>query len=432
MKSGQASMLQINPGAPASALERLLAPLTRDEFFAQYWEHLPLRIHRGDHQFFHYLIRPEELGDVLTTACLTQSEAVEFLGEAARAETKGKRDSAFSVSAAFARGVTVRLLNAQRFHPPLWKLTRDLESLLSFPVRINLYWTPPQQRGLKRHWDTHDVMVLQIAGRKHWRILESPAHLPLQSPPPLPFEDTRTLPQTRGAVPSHEVMHELLAQSAVRDELTLEQGDLLYLPRGVAHEAWTSEQASAHLTVGLHVLTWTDLLAVALGQVANRDERFRKALPPGFAAETIPGEVWHQQAQELLHALAQHWDLTVASEELAQVFIRTRSFVSGSFQVESQKTTPLQSETVVRRRPGLLAHLIVKEQAVSLYFGHGTFAAPRAMETALRFIAQTESFPIGAIPGGLNLRNQCALVRQLLAQQFLDMMPTTSADYFDT
>ena len=42
----------------------------------------------------------------------------------------------------------------------------------AIPVQINAYITPPQNRGFAAHYDVHDVFVLQIAGRKTWRIHE--------------------------------------------------------------------------------------------------------------------------------------------------------------------------------------------------------------------------------------------------------------------
>ncbi|MBL8208082.1 MAG: cupin-like domain-containing protein [Blastocatellia bacterium] len=408
---------------PESALASLLAPVTTDEFLTQHWEQAVLRIHRQDRDYFRRLLSPEAIENVLTTACLSHSDAVELLGEMARTETNCKRDSVSSIASAFDRGATVRIRNTQRFHPPLLKLTRDLERTFSAPVRINLYWTPGRQQGLSRHWDTHDVLVLQVAGRKHWRVFEAPVKLPLQAPPPLPFEDHRTLYRTRGAVRSEELMRELAGASALREEFILEQGDVLYLPRGVPHEAWTSAPSSVHLTVGLHVLTWTDLLAVALGQVANQDERFRRALPLGFAAETLGGEAGQQQAQELLRSFVQHLNVTPAFEELAEVFIHTRPSISGNLQAGTENIAALDPQTCVGPRSGLLCRLIIKTETVALYFGHGEFEAPRAMEDALRFIATTERFRVDEVPGGLSRRNQLALVRHLIAQRFLCIVP---------
>lgn len=407
---------------PGSALTALIAPFTSDEFLTRYWEQAPLRISRNDPEHFARLITPEECEDALAAACVRQGEAVEVLGEAAKSLPPFKRDSAFAAGAAFERGATIRIISVQRFHPPLLRLTRELERFFSYPVRVNLYWTPEQQQGLNRHWDTHDVLVLQVAGRKHWRVFDSPVALPLQSPPPLPFEDHSSLPRGRGAVRTDELMREMSGQARLLDEFTLEQGDALYLPRGFVHEAWTTDQASAHLTIGIHVLTWTDLLTMMLGRVANRDERFRRALPIGFATE-MSGDEFQEQARQLWQTMADPAEVADAFEEMAEIFIRTRSSIGGDLNAGSPAT--LSEQSIVARRSGLLCRLIVKDDVVALYYGHGEFGAPRAMAEALRFIARTERFRVSEIPGGLNQRSQLALVRRLVSDRFLRIVSAT-------
>ncbi|MFN7945026.1 MAG: cupin domain-containing protein [Blastocatellia bacterium] len=418
-------LIKVDCHERGSALTSLIAPFTSDEFLAQHWEQAPLRISRNDSEYFNRLMTPEECEDALAAACLRNGEAVELLGEAARTLPPFKRDSAFAAGAAFERGATIRIVSAHRFHPPLLRLTRELERFFSFPVRINLYWTPEQQQGLNRHWDTHDVLVLQVAGRKHWRVFDSPVALPLQSPPPLPFEDQCSLPRGRGAVRTDELMRERSQQAELRDEFTLEQGDALYIPRGFVHEAWTSDQASAHLTIGIHVLTWTDLLTVMLGRVANRDERFRRALPVGFATE-MSGDELQEQARQLWQTMADHAEVADAFEEMAEIFIRTRSSIGGDLNAGSPAT--LSEQSIVARRSGLLCRLIVKDDVVALYYGHGEFGAPRAMEEALRFIARTERFRVPDIPGGLNRRSQLALARRLISDRFLRIVNTSASE----
>ena len=65
-------------------------------------------------------------------------------------------------------------------------------------------------------------------------------------------------------------------------ELELKPGDLLYLPRGYVHAASTSRSHSAHVTIGMTVYTWVELLS-ELVTSAKDIAGFRAALPPGFA-----------------------------------------------------------------------------------------------------------------------------------------------------
>src|SRR6266496_5905184 len=100
--------------------------------------------------------------------------------------------------------------------PPLVTFGSQLAAELGHPVQVNAYVTPPQNQGFAPHYDVHDVFVLQVAGRKRWRVHEPVLADPLGDQP---WE------QRRGAVAAQA------SEAPVLDEL-LEPGDALYLPRG--------------------------------------------------------------------------------------------------------------------------------------------------------------------------------------------------------
>jgi hypothetical protein len=70
----------------------------------------------------------------------------------------------------FADGATMVLQGLHRVWPPLIDFAGDLAAELGHPVQVNAYVTPPQSRGFDDHYDVHDVFVLQVEGRKRWRI----------------------------------------------------------------------------------------------------------------------------------------------------------------------------------------------------------------------------------------------------------------------
>ena len=92
-------------------------------------------------------------------------------------------------------------------------------------MQTNAYLTPRRSQGLPVHHDTHDVFVLQVAGRKRWLVYEPAVRLPLRD---------RPVPAGLGA-PGVAVL-----------DLVLEAGDTLYLPHGWLHEALTSDEDSLH------------------------------------------------------------------------------------------------------------------------------------------------------------------------------------------
>ena len=171
----------------------------------------------------------------------------------------------------FADGATMVLQGLHRTWQPVIGFSQDLAADLGHPVQVNAYVTPAQNTGFSDHYDVHDVFVLQVEGRKQWRI-RPPVH-------PLPLRD-QPWTDHRPAV----------EQSAAREPLidtVLEPGDCLYLPRGYLHSATALGEVSTHLTIGIH--PWTrqhlaeEVLHVALARAAE-DVAVRRSLPLGVDA----------------------------------------------------------------------------------------------------------------------------------------------------
>ena len=164
----------------------------------------------------------------------------------------------------FASGHTVVLQALHRFWPPLVEFAGALSADLGHPVQINAYITPKQSQGFSAHYDVHDVFVLQIAGSKRW-VIHDPVH-----PDPLPSQ-----PWTR-----YRRAVESRAAEDPRADDVLEEGDVLYLPRGFIHSAEALGGVSIHLTIGIHSHTRHDLVRTLL-ELAEEDPRLRQSLPLG-------------------------------------------------------------------------------------------------------------------------------------------------------
>ncbi len=131
-------------------------------------------------------------------------------------------------------------------------------------MQINAYITPPQNRGFAPHYDVHDVFVLQVSGRKHWRI-----HAPVVTDP----LDNQNWEKSRAEVAAQ-------AEGEPVIDCVLEPGDALYLPRGTIHAAEALGETSIHLTVGIHPITRYELVRQVL-DAAQQDAALRASLPVG-------------------------------------------------------------------------------------------------------------------------------------------------------
>ena len=151
----------------------------------------------------------------------------------------------------YAAGATV-VLQALQFSDPVYaELSTNLALELDHPIQVNAYLTPPAERGLDIHFDFHDVVVVQLAGRKRWRVW-----------PALPRSER---PVKRGPSIRQPSPDEL---GAVIIDRVLEPGDCLAIPRGFPHAAESEDAESVHLTIGIMALTWNRVLRDVIDQVA--------------------------------------------------------------------------------------------------------------------------------------------------------------------
>ncbi|MCK8784112.1 cupin domain-containing protein [Roseomonas sp. NAR14] len=183
-----------------------------------------------------------------------------------------REDGRIDPAGLFARfdgGATLVVSQFQDMHPPLARFCRGLEKLFLHPVQCNVYLTPPGAQGFRTHFDTHDVLVLQVQGEKRWRLFPGQ---------PLP-DPTRHTRWDRDRYPP----------TGEPETLLLRPGDALYVPRGVLHDALAQRggdgggdgggEASLHLTIGFLEPSWAEALHDALDLLEPEEAALRAAFP---------------------------------------------------------------------------------------------------------------------------------------------------------
>ena len=395
--------------------ERLISPYTADQFFSEYWEAKPLIISGRGPDYYSNLLSGSDVDYVLSTSFLHDRSHVELLGKIDNPDLLGK-DHVSAAYEAFRQGASFRILGVNRHWKALWLLCRNIVEEFAFSVNANLYCTPKNSRGLNRHYDRHDTLILQIAGSKHWAVYSSPENLPLEHVPLLGFEKAGESMRYRGAPVVHDLVERTTGEKPI-NEFVMDPGDFLYLPRGFVHEARTTEDISVHVTIGIHVLTWLDLIAVSLGQFGHKDPRFRKALPVGFNKRTASASI-KENFNALLETLLQNADVSSAFEEIDSSLIWNQQAIGEGSVIESE-AAELTTDTSVERRPGLLSRLVVDGDFVRLVAAHSDVSLPGNFELALRFISENKRFRVGAIPGRLSDHSKINLVHRLIKNGFL-------------
>jgi ribosomal protein L16 Arg81 hydroxylase len=393
-------------------LASLLHPISVDTFLSTYWEKNWLLVQRGDEGYYEGLLTNQNLEDYISSsdarypAIMLAKDGVFFPPQAYCDDVKMGQVTFSGVpnlkklSAEYGKGATIALTSLDRTWRPLGDLCMRLEGELDHGVKTNVYITAGQTAGFPPHYDTHDILVLQIAGNKLWRIYEPTIKLPDVSQPcePKSFSPGPRL-----------------------TEIELHAGDLLYLPRGYGHAATTSKSHSAHVSVGIHVYTWAAVLK-EFDPACVRVEEFRKSLPPGFASRVELRPAVKEQLKRMAPGRFTDGDVDRVFDSIVRNVNQLRRRAPGRFRsdaivisVNSQLKTPPDHQYHFSR----LINELNNTAVLTLEFDGNKYSFPAQLEAVLKAMCSRGSFRLRDLPGGLNSEGIVDLAGYLQSIGFL-------------
>jgi bifunctional lysine-specific demethylase and histidyl-hydroxylase NO66 len=305
-------------------------------------------------------------------------------GRTGSREVSGIADPA-RVAALFEDGATIVLQGLHRWSEAVARFCRDLELDLGHPCQVNAYVTPPGAQGLDRHEDAHDVFVLQAFGRKHWEV--------------------------------HAAPHE-----EARDPLQVEvtSGATIYMPAGTPHSARAQDVLSGHLTVGVHVTPWREVLTGVVGRAL---EGIEDPVAAGWT-EDLGG--FSEELRGRLAALASalgEVDVRTEAGERRERFLSNRAQLARGTISERSAPISVDDATVVARRPGTVCELAVRADRLVVLLGDRRLEMPAWLERAMRPIAGLEGdaeLTVGDLAPDLAARaGRAVLVRRLIREGLL-------------
>lgn len=251
------------------SFEDIFYPITKNIFFEEYYEKKPLFISKESNGFLYSniftlddldrfiseskmiwpYVRLVKGGQTISPTEYTQNEIVH---NSYNVEGIIDKEKLFFY---FLEGYTIIFNSLDKSSYKLLILRHLFEKELGVNAQVNLYLTPKKSQGFKAHWDTHDVFIFQISGSKEWNIYNSPMELP-----------------------SHrQTYNGECSNVKPKEKIKLKEGDLLYLPRGFVHEAFSSDEISLHITLGIKPILNIDILNMIFSSI---DEKlfFRKSI----------------------------------------------------------------------------------------------------------------------------------------------------------
>lgn len=400
---GGAVVLGTEARDSAALFSWLLQPLPAAQFFEDHFEQSVCHVARRDADYYAELLSFDDIDRVINQRAVKASsirlaKADSGLQERPKFMSDGGLDPA-KLFSHYADGWSIILSQLDHHVPALGRLCQRLTLAFSSRFQTNIYVTPKSAAGFRAHYDTHDVFVLQVSGSKRWRTYaKRPVTLPLRSQP---YQS--------------ELVGEL---GEVDKEWVLAPGDMLYLPRGVLHDAVSLDEPSLHITTGMLGYTWADLLLEAVAKQIMEDAQMRRLLPIGFATTGFARERAAETLQHHLQALVERTSLDGALSPFCRELISShKRMLRGQLQLISE-LSDITETTPLRPRPDLLVALETDGEQVIVHVWDKEIGLPSYVEPALR-AALTGPSTAQQLPDCVDAAGKLVLVRRLIKEGLL-------------
>lgn len=265
------------PDGPIT-FDDIIAPLPRERFLSESWNKSCLHL-KGVKGRFTSLLTWDELNAILEWHNPPQPQGQKYCSlrlfqEGRLVDVRQYIDgppgamklNAGGLIAGLSKGASLILDQVQAIAPRVGALAEALQDIFQGLTVANLYAGWGKQKAFTLHWDPQEVFILQLSGRKHWQV-----HAPTR---PYPLGDDIE----KGPMPTGQPVFDGI----------LEDGDMLYLPRGWWHMAHPLDEPSLHLNFGIEPPNGADFLRWWTRKMLRHPE-VRRNLPQGndaFARRT--------------------------------------------------------------------------------------------------------------------------------------------------
>jgi ribosomal protein L16 Arg81 hydroxylase len=391
-------------------LDQLITPLSPRKFLDEFWEKRPFYLDGENVRNFNEIITIDDLDKFLSRTDIRHPSlrlvkngseiALEDYTRELRLGPHVSHDLIDNekVFANFNEGATIVLQSLQHNISQFGLFTNALEVAVGCNVHGSCFITPPNAKGFTSHYDTYSFFALQIAGTKRWEIYPR-TRLP-------PIDEDR------------DTEEPWVACEPCRTHL-LKPGDLLYIPRGWYHAATTTNSTSIHLTIGLFLPTWLDIIRSALIRLHMTEEL--RLVPANFSA----GRELHLDKGDIsriIDFLSKNMDLEGGLEDLKSKYfgrhVDTRSRrlkdliglegLSDTSRVGIQSMLPYKK--VQADHGGL--HLLFLGKEISL---------PPAATGTIAFLEKNGSARICDIIDAVDISSRRIIIEALLREGFLTL-----------
>lgn len=310
----------------------------------------------------------------------------------------------------YAEGNTLIFNSLHELDSDLGKISNDLQNDFGRKASVNGFLTPPASRGFKEHFDSHDVFLVQTEGKKHWKIYNSEVFLPL--------------PRQQRVVEFDENSKPIIDQ-------TLEQGDVLYIPRGFVHTGYTFDNDfSLHLTIGIRPTLGLDIANLLIEEIALKEPILRESIIKNDRKEIVKAIIENLDSINLWKKAQNRHLINSIGEARFGRINRARSLYL---------LDEINPKTILKKGKTTNYNIVDYGEKIGLIFSIGrtrdknnelnpaAVLFPTSNYGILNFLRKlNEPFSVEEISNGYDVNEIIDLVKNLVRRGFLEIMETNN------
>ncbi len=296
------------------------------------------------------------------------------------------------------KGASVILNDIDALAPGVRALANELQEATGGRSQANLYFSMAQRQAFGPHCDVHEVFAVHCHGEKVWNIYENREDTPINHPS-FQFGDKE---RERRA-------------GKVAEQVRMQPGDLLYIPRGLYHDALASQNGALHIAFGVTMPKALDLLGI-IWEAAVQDPEMRADLPHRADGETLA---------KLLKKMGRKVDAILSSKAAQQSAARAVAdwpYAFKSYDLERRlgSAAPAPEAEAGAYKVSKTVRMVQQNGRPILTDGKQHVEVPRDIATQVRFIMGRDSVSAEALQSQFPEMSEAAvaeLIRNMKAMR---------------
>jgi len=380
-------------------LKSIIDPISEEVFFRDYYAKKFLHIKRSDNKFYDQLLTLEDVDKILTTQNHIPIRIVKQK-QVVPPELYGTGKDLMAMIEYFNNGASIVFDRLEATWEPLrqlcWNVYKELGTCKD--IFANVYYTPPSSQAFKIHMDWQENFILQVKGEKVWNLFEGEIMLPVT--------DAQSKIFVKG-----------IDETKKTQTITLKEGDLLYVPRGLAHEVMTSDKQSLHITFTVIPMTKYDVGFQMLGMASEVVKDLRTEIDRDFYKNPKAN---FKQIIAALQSVSDS-DLERFAEHIRWLYeTNTNASNLKNYFLDHYKMANENAEglTYTLRKDISINFIRLNDSSYRIQMKHSDFNIDVANEE-IEFIMKGSSFKVSELPGELELENKTELLKGLVSSGIL-------------